>query len=213
MALLALSGCSRSKRTKAQEAPHTLERPKAERSAKIADSDEPAPSEEDADLAFDEELELDWKESPFQADLDGDGRPESIRYRCEPKLEVVVASSQATAPLGISELVGCQAAIVRLNPGSSRRQLLVVADEHEEAGPDSYFLYGYLGGVLAPVWFGSAEIVFFPDGRWVATEGECDDVSNQYRTTTTTMTWSGAKVVKSAKVSTEAVEAGSCDDP
>ena len=176
-----------------------------------ADAAKPANSEVTDD--GDTELSLEFLPDKASADLDGDTKPERIAWTCGKKLSVTVGAARASAPLDISELIGCSAALVSLRPSNAARQLLIVADEHEEVGPDHQFLFSYDGTALTLIWSGVAALTFHKDGSWVGETTDCDDAKRVLRTTSRVMRWDGTSVKAKQSVATSPINAGDCAEP
>jgi hypothetical protein len=170
----------------------------------------------DVDAGADESAEVDWQESPLEADLDGDGVPEAIQWSCgqgPQTLRIAVGRAKTRVKYRVSELIGCIAAVVTLRPDEATRQLIFTIDEHEEVGPDLHFIYAYRKAKLALVWSGTANVDFLVDGTWVAETSDCDDVAGYLTTTTSRHRWNGAKVTSVVKKDRTPVEPGGCADP
>jgi hypothetical protein len=165
---------------------------------------------------LDESAEVDWQESPLEADLDGDGVPEAIQWSCGPSpqtLRISVGRAKTRVKYRVSELIGCVAALVALRPDGSTRQLVFTIDEHDEVGPDLHFIYAYRGSRLERVWSGAASVDFLVDGTWVTETSDCDEASGYSTTTTSRHRWSGAKVATVIQKERTPVEPGGCDEP
>ena len=160
----------------------------------------PAPeARDDDDDDGPEPLELDYHFDPFQADLDGDGRPELIEWTCdETKVTLVIGKATFKAPLGFADLIGCSVCIVDLDPGRPGVQLWLSADEHEEAGDDRNFVLRYRRRKLQKLWVEDTGMYFdfYPDGSWRTEVTECDEAERLSRTTTTVWRLVDGKVTR-----------------
>ena len=174
----------------------------------------PAPAQPPAEPIAIESAELEWSSSPLRADLDGDGTPESIRWTCTAKeLRLEVNRARARERYGVADLIGCAAAVVELRPGEPTRQIMFTIDEHDEAGPDTHFLYAYRGAKLKRVWSESANLGVLVDGSWSSETYDCDDAAGYSTTTIARHRWDGAKVTTQREQQRTAIEAGACADP
>lgn len=160
-----------------------------------------------------ERADVEWVDSPLQADLDGDGVAEPIRFTCGPDLRITVGRTKTKQTYRVSELIGCSAAIVTLRPGEPTRQVVFTIDEHEEVGPDLHFLYAYAHGKLERVWSDSGEIEFLLDGRWTSATYDCDDVAGFSTITTLRHRWDGTTVTSETQQQRTPIEPGACADP
>jgi hypothetical protein len=152
-------------------------------------------------------------EEPFEADLDGDGRPESISWTCTvASAELRVGRAKYRGKLGFSDLIGCAVAVVDVDPDVAGSQLWLHADEHDEVGPNRNFLLREVGGKLEEIWVEDLEFELYVDGSWRTEASECIEAQRLYRTTTTVWRWREARLVDDAKVSTVPMAADeSCD--
>ena len=160
-----------------------------------------------------EEVELEWPEGPFEADLDADGVVEKISWSCDAKTRVQAGAASYEEKHGYAELIGCTTTTLDLDPKRPGRELLFIGDEHEEAGPDRHVILSYVEGKLVPIWAGDASISFYPDGSWVSETYDCDDVGLIFTTTTQTHRWVDGKVQTQTEVAEEKIEAGDCAEP
>lgn len=172
-----------------------------------------------------EPAEVEWVESPLEADLDGDGKPETIAWSCGGKLSLRVGRARVREAYRLSEEMGCTAAVVALRPGEAARQLVVTIDEHEEVGPDLHFFYAYRGGKLEPLWSEKASVEVLVDGSWVTETSDCFDgtvcdgdpacveAPGELVTTIGRHRWDGAAVTSEAHEERMAVSPGGCAEP
>ncbi|MEX1361751.1 MAG: hypothetical protein AB1Z98_01395 [Nannocystaceae bacterium] len=179
-----------------------------------ADSDDIA----EADDADDEPelLDIELDDGPLEADLDGDGRVEAIAWTCsEDKTEITIGKATLEATLGFADLIGCSAAVVDLDPGRRGVQLWLLADEHEEAGPDRNFVLGYRRGKIQTLWVEELDFSPTTDGSWTTESYECDEAQRLHRTTNTRWRLVDGKVMHEDTVQAKPLSAGeTCDyDP
>lgn len=163
-----------------------------------------------------ERADAEWVESPIEADLDGDGKPESIRFTCGSTLSVTIGRAKATEKVRISELVGCLGAVVDLRPGGAMRHVVFTVDEHEEVGPDTQFLFAYQAGKAKRIWSEVGDVTFFVDGSWVTESTDCDDAAGFITTTTRRHRLSdggATSVTTTERLERTAVAPGGCADP
>ena len=161
-------------------------------------------------VALGEEVNYDWHDGAFEADVDGDGKVETIEFGCEGKISVNVGGVRAEVPDTTSELMGCGAAAVATKVGQGK-QIVVVAYEHEEVGPPHYVMFAMDGGALGWVWQDAGEITFH-QGGWKLSSTECLEVG-ELVTTTKTMQWVGDTVDVSEDESREPIEPEGCAQP
>ncbi|MBT8492560.1 MAG: hypothetical protein KJO07_05835 [Deltaproteobacteria bacterium] len=156
----------------------------------------------------------DFVGSPLTADLDGDGKPETIAFECTPtRVEIKVGAARAREKVGISELVGCSAAVVQVGEGKTK-QLVVVPGEHEEVGPSDHFMYTFRSGKLRRIWSAVAEVTFLADRSWTTSNSDCDDEAKEWTTVTIVHRFDGQQVSSQSKTTKSPVDEDGCpDDP
>jgi hypothetical protein len=177
---------------------------------------EPAPAEPDPiEAAADEpeQAEFDLHEDRFDADLDADGTDETISWTCTAaSVELRVGRAKYRGKLGFSDLIGCAAAVVDLDPDVPGNQLWLHADEHDEAGPNRNFLLQLADGNLEEIWVENLDFELYVDGSWRTEDSECVESERLYRTTTTLWRWREARVVDDETISTTPMAADeTCD--
>jgi hypothetical protein len=160
-----------------------------------------------------EEVDLEWEDSPFQADLDGDGTPESITWSCGGTLVLTVGRAEVREEYQIVEEMSCGGAVVALLPSGTTRQLMISIDEHEEVGPDLVMLYAYLDGRLELVWSDKAAVRFLADGSWTTETSDCYE-SHGYRATWYGQhRWDGKDVASEEQEVRDPMGPGDCAEP
>lgn len=210
LAIVGAPACTKRAANEASAAPGMAE-PSAGTPTRLPASDESEPVEpEPVEL---EPVELEWEDSPFQADLDGDGTPESITWSCGGTLVLTVGRAEVREEYQIVEEMSCGAAVVALLPRGTTRQLMVSIDEHEEVGPDLVMLYAYRDGRLEALWSDKAAVEFRADGSWTTETSDCYE-SHGYRATWYGQhRWDGNEVASEEHEVRDAVEAGDCAEP
>jgi hypothetical protein len=174
----------------------------------------PEPAEpEPAAPQWPESAEVDWVESPLRADLDGDGKPESISWSCGGRLSIKVGRARVSEAYDVVEEHGCSAAVVTLRPGEAERQLVFAIDEHEEVGPDLCFLYAYRKGKLEQLWSDKVSLDFLVDGSWVTETSDCYEARGYIATLTGRHRWDGNDVTSEESEDRTPVQEGDCAEP
>lgn len=158
-------------------------------------------------------VELEWDGPPLQADLDGDGAPESISWTCGGTLALTVGGAQSSEVYQLVEEMGCEGAVVALLPVGATQQLVISIDEHEEVGPDLYMLYAYREGRLEPVWSDKASVEFFADGSWTTETSDCFETRGYRATWYGRHRWDGEEVTSEEQEVRDPVEPGDCIEP
>ncbi len=175
-----------------------------------------APALSFADVDRDDAFELDdaYQEAAFDADLDGDGRPERVEFTCDPTIAIVVCEARATVDVQISELMGCYAAAVPLRPGSSTRHVLVTAQEHEEVGPPEHAIFEVDGAAARAIWQGEGALTVLRRGGWLTDDTDCDWGRGAIVTTASLMQLTAdGDVATTEDVHEEPVEPEACAEP
>jgi len=157
--------------------------------------------------------EVEWVDSPLQADLDGDGKPESISWTCGGTLGIRVGRARVSEAYHLVEERDCSAGLVVLQPSEATRQLVFTIDEHEEVGPDLHFLYAYREGKLEQLWTDKVTLDFLVDGSWVTETSECYEGAGYLETIAGLHRWDGATVTSEQSKSRTPVEPGDCAEP
>lgn len=185
----------------------------AEASAGAFKPSEAEPASDESKAAEPEEVDVEWEDSPFQADLDGDGTPESITWSCGGTLVLTVGRAEVREEYQIVEEMSCGAAAVALVPRGATRQLVISIDEHEEVGPDLVMLYAYLDGSLELLWSDKAAVRFLSDGSWTTETSDCYE-SHGYRATWYGQhRWDGQAVTSKEQEVRDPMEPGDCAEP
>ncbi len=167
----------------------------------------------DGDGEGPEEVEFDWADGPFDKDLDGDGKPETISWICERPQRVHVNKAVFKEDGRYADLLGSTVTTIDLDPETPGVQLVFIGDEHEEAGPDRHVILNYRKGKLELLWEQDARVSFYVDGSWESEQADCNDIDLVYTTTTEIHRLEKGKVVTERDVSVEKIEEGSCAKP
>lgn len=171
------------------------------------------PASDESKAAEPERVELEWESSSFEADLDGDGTPESITWSCGGTLVLRVGRAEVSEEYQLVEEMSCEAAVVALLPRGAARQLVISIDEHEEVGPDLVMLYAYRDGRLEALWSDKAAVEFLADGSWTTETSECYE-SHGYRATWYGRhRWDGEDVASEEQEVRDPMEPGDCAEP
>lgn len=169
-------------------------------------SNQPSPSPSQPEPEEPEPIDLDVHLEPFEVELDGDDRPETVSWTCvENELDLRVGEATHRTALEFADLIGCAVHVVDLDPDQPGKQLWVNADEHDEAGPDRNFLLHVAGGEIEVIWAENLALDLYADGSWRTEDTTCDEAQRVHRTTTTVWRWQAGKVGQSAEVHTEPI--------
>jgi hypothetical protein len=209
VAFLAVACTSQPAPNKSQEVPSE---PVAVAPAEPVAPEEPVEPEEPEEP---ESIEVELRTEKFEADLDADGRTETISWTCSnDAVALSVGQAKYKAKLGFSDLIGCVVAIIDLDPEQPNKQLWLHADEHDEAGPNRNFFLHHGGAGVEEIWTNDLDFELFADGSWRTEASECDDAKRVHRTTITIWRWRDGNVVDEPQISTVPFQADErCPEP
>ncbi len=168
----------------------------------------------------------DFHHKAFQADLDDDGKSESISFKCYMLLPTP-AGTESGDPVSVlkvniseqiihkkvsdADLIECRAASIATSPDAKIRHLIVVV-EHEDVSP-SNLLFAWRGGKPHLIWNGVGHLEFLANGSFALEVPNCNEADHELTTTTETMKWTGSEMKVDQSMTKSRVEQSGCSGP
>lgn len=166
-----------------------------------------------------DEVDIEWEDEAFAADLNADGRPEPISWSCGETFLLTVASAKVERTEKLVELRACSAAAFPIGPSTEQNQasrehgVVFCLEEHDEVGPPHCFLYRLKGGALRELWVPVGRPCFHGSGIIVSSSETCDAGRGVLEMRTEYLMWNGQGFdAKEMRAESPQIEGG-CAEP